>query len=307
MAGIKKQKTVPAAGRKILLMMSALMIVAGASVTVNAADTDPITGKKGVKNSDTQVYLGVAKANPADVSFEVPLYYTMAVVGADPAFNNGSNSRVVKPLNYEIKNTTYKTETRKDENGNLVEKPMDYPKLDSNGNLIRGEIATELAVVAVRVRKAENSTWSLVSAFDPADGATDRKLKMSIGGLKLPDLSDLQDREFKSADITAEDSVFYDKKADRFQIIGDYDGDGAHDREEASMKLDVDVEISPSYVPVDVKTNPNDPSAVALFQVIYTLSPLDDKGQPIAKYDQFWVDEHYDGPRNEKGNTKTQP
>jgi len=306
-AGIKKQKTVPAAGRKILLMMSALMIVAGASVTVNAADTDPKTGKQGVRNSDTQVYLGVAKANPADVSFEVPLYYTMAVVGADPAFNNGSHSRVVKPLNYEIKNTTYKTELRKDENGNSVEKPMDYPKLDNNGNLIRGEIATELAVVAVRVRKAENSTWSLVSAFDAADGATDRKLKMSIGGLKLPDLGDLQDREFKSADITAEDSVFYNKTAKKFRIIGDYDGDGDHDGEEASMKLDVDVEISPKYVPVDVKKNPNDPSTVAVFQVIYTLSPLDGNGQPITKYDQFWVDEHYDGPRNEKGKTQTQP
>ena len=307
MAGIKKQKTVPAAGRKILFMMSALLIVAGASVTVNAADTDPKTGNQGVRNSDTQVYLGVAKANPADVSFEVPLYYTMAVVKANPDTNNGSNSRVVKPLNYEIKNTTYKTEIRNDADGNPVEKPVDYPKLDGDGNLMRGEIDTELAVVAVRVRKAKNSTWSLVSDFDPADGATDRKLKMSIGGLKLPDLGDLLDGEFKSADITAEDSVFYNKTDNRFNIIGDYDGDGIHDREEATMKLDVDVEISPEYVPVEVKTDPNDPSAVAVFQVIYTLSPLDANGQPIAKYDQFWVDEHYDGPRNEAGETQTQP
>ena len=286
MAGMRKNKTMSAAGRKVIVTMSALLIVAGASVTANAADVGTQNRKQGGENTNTEVYLGVARENSADVSFEVPLYYTMAIVKADSADHQGNASRVLQPMDDSIKNTTYE----KDANGNDKENAL-----------------VELAVASVRIKKAPYSNWDVVDSFTGTETATDRKMKVSIGRLPMPSLEGKKDGEYRSAEINKYDSVFYNLNTGKYRVIGDYTGDGVHDGNHTEMNLDVDIQVQPSYIPKEfTKKESRDPdykegSTVAQFQIMYMLTPLDNDGKPIGKYDQLWIDEHYVGPEKETG------
>ena len=272
MAGMKKDRMMSAAGRKVIITMSALLIVAGASVTASAADGTQ-NGKQGGRNTNTEVYLGVARENSADVSFEVPLYYTMAIIKADPAENRGYHSQVLQPLDYSIRNTTY----QKDQDGNVLDNDV-----------------IDLAVVSVRVKKAPYSNWDLVDDFTGNETATDRKMKVSIGGLPMPSLEGRKEGDFQSAEITKYDSIFYHQDTKKYQVLG-----------KRAMDLKVDVAVHPAYEPKEYTAAESqdkeykEGSTVAQFQVMYTLSPVDADGNPIAKYDQMWVDEHYVGPEQE--------
>ena len=274
-------------GRKCLLTMAGLLIAAGVSMTANAAGIDLIREKNGgARNSDTQVFLGVSKEVPKDVSFEVPLFYTMVIASDDPAENGkGRFNQVMRPANYRIENKTYQ--------------------------VVDGEktaYLTELAVVNMRVQSVKGSTWSLVDAVPADAGENDKVMKVSIGGVPLPAITAGDVRTVRDANLKQDGSIFCVKKEDgsfAYRLLGNQ---GSQER---ALDLDVQVDISPKYKPKEIIEKPevgdhNQKERAftqAQFKVMYTLSPLDVYGNPIASYDRIWVDQNYDGPGPETAET----
>lgn len=280
MAGIKWKTKMSQPKVVAVWMATILLITAGVSITATAAGTDLILEKNGGTDSNTKVYLGVSKETAADVSFEVPLYYTMAVTPADPSDENGNRkNRVLQPKNYGIENLTLKQNPDKQK---------------------------DLVVSAVRVQAVKGGTWSLVQGFDGSEGENDRKMIVTLGGLKLPSLDAGDDKTIASVNLTQGESEFYKKDKDgklRYWVLGDYDGDGKHDDPKGRMDLDVEVQIPKEYVPKPTKSVKGGTIAVAQFKVMYTLTTVGADGKPVGAYDRLFVEEHYEGPYLETGET----
>ena len=272
---------------KLVLSVAGLLLTAGLSMTADAAGNEfKNENNSGMRNSNTQVFVGVSKEVPKDVSFEVPLFYTMVIASEDPAKNaEGRHNRVLKPANYQIENLTYKV--------------VDGEKTP---------YLSELAVVDMRVQGMKGSGWSLVEQIPDTAGENDKLMKVSIGGVTLPAITAGDDRTIRDAVLKQEGSVFCNKRADgsfAYQLIGNTNG---LDR---VLKLDVQVDISPKYRPKEIieapdKTDPNTSGRAftqAQFKVMYTLAPLDINGEKLSAYDQIWVDQHYKGPFPEHSTT----
>lgn len=272
---------------KLVLSVAGLLLTAGLSMTADAAGNEfKDENNSGMRNSNTQVFVGVSKEVPKDVSFEVPLFYTMVIASEDSAKNaEGRHNRVLKPANYQIENLTYKV-------------------VDG----VKTPYLSELAVVDMRVQGMKGSGWSLVEQIPATAGENDKLMKVSIGGVTLPAITAGDDRTIRDAVLKQEGSVFCKKRADgsfAYQLIGNTNG---LDR---VLKLDVQVDISPKYRPKEIieapdKTDPNTSGRAftqAQFKVMYTLAPLDINGEKLSAYDQIWVDQHYKGPFPEHSTT----
>ena len=289
MAAKRWNKNQSGTGKKLVLAMAGLLITAGVSMTANAADIDHKQENTGGKrNSATEVYLGVSKEIPKDVSFEVPLFYTMVIASDEPQKNpERRHNRVLKPANYRIENLTYK-------------------EVDG----VKTPYLTELAVVDMRVQSLKGSEWSLVESIPDTAGANDKLMKVSIGGVTLPSITAGDERTIKDANLKQEGSAFCRKREDgsfAYQLIGNTN---SLDR---VLDLDVQIDVSPKYVPKEIVDTPeaNDPDqsgrsfTKAQFKVMYTLSPLDINGEKLSAYDRIWVEQHYEGPQAE--GAKPQP
>lgn len=278
---MKDKKHLPYAGGKVTLAMAILGMAAGITITASAAGNEQNQGNNSGK---TTVRLGVTTEAPKNVSFEVPLYYTAAIVKTDPAKNQERSNQVVYPSGYHITNKSLEKDPEKDN-----------PK--------------ELVVAKVEVASVPGAAWELVDRLDGTETPTDKKMVVRIGGLPLPAIK-AEDTTPRAAKLREQNSAFYQitdaaTKAGKYLVLGDKDGDGFHDADGAGRTdLDVEFDIPPSY---EVK---GDTGTVAQFQVIYTLTTLNADGKLNGFYDQAWVDADYLGPDWEKAspsNAQTTP
>ena len=284
-------------GVRVTLALAAMIMVSGLSIPASAADIDIKSENNGGTNNDTKVFIGVSKEIPTNVSFEVPLYYTMAVTASK---EDGKNNQVLLPEGYYIEN---RTEIK-----------------DADGNVTGLQ---PLAVSKMRVQGLENGVWDLVDNISDPGTEDKREMEVSIGGVKLPALKAGAIRTIVDADLKQPGSQFMKEKDGEwvFQTIGDirwnpYDPTVSHNKR---MDLDVQVKIPEAYKPSQVLVNQVNADGtvmkdkagntikklgtVAQFKVMYTLTPLDEKGDPISTYDKTWVRQHYEGPYNEAGTT----
>lgn len=262
---------------------AALLIAAGLSIPAHAAGIDFISEKDGGKYTDvnTDVYLGVVKETPPNVSYEVPLYYTVAVV---PDSSGARKNKVLLPSDgYYIENRTYVDEKK--------------------GTMKR------LAVTQMRVQGVANATWDLVDTIDENGAPTDQKMSVTIGGVKLPAVLAGDTQKAKDAILQTDGSAFCKKvNGDwKFKTLGTRMSDPNVDYDRR-MDLDVKIQVAANYEPTEKLVSVKDPDtgnqkeelhAITQFKVMYTLAPLDEHGNPIGKYDKTWVDQEYDGPYNE--------
>ena len=271
MAEMKDKNNLPYAGGKVTLAMAILGMAAGITITASAAG--PELNKEN-NSGKTTVRLGVTTEAPKNVSYEVPLYYTAAIVKTDPTKNQGRFNQVLYPSGYHITNKSLTKDPGKDN-----------PK--------------ELVVAKVEVASVPGANWELVDQLAGTETSTDKKMAVKIGGLPLPAVK-TGDTTPKTARIREHDSAFYQitdaaTGAGKYLVLGDKDGDGFHDADGAGRTdLDVKFDIPPLY---DVK---GDTGTVAQFQVIYTLTTPNADGKLNGLYDQAWVDADYLGPDKEK-------
>ena len=255
-AEMKKRIDMPKAAGTFAIAMAVLFMTAGVSITARAAGFELIREKNGgASNAKTTVEVGVTKEIPQNVSYEVPLYYTFAILKNE---NGNSNSTIILPEGYGIRSTITPSE------------PLVVTKLD--------------------VSSVNGGTWSLVDAFDNTETDTTRKMKVSIGGFQLPDVTagDINGKE--QIDVRAQESSFY--KNGSYQILGGTDADGKV-LNDGFMELPVEVKIPDVYKPTS-----GTGVYTAQFRVKYTLSPLDGAGNPFDFYNQKWVNDQYDGPES---------
>ena len=132
--------------KKLLSAALAVTTVMGLAVPAMAADP---TEKEIEANSDTTIAIFETEIDPTNVSFEVPLYVTLAAV------NNQTN--VVVPDNYGITNT-------------------------SDG----GEVTHGIGVTAMEFTKLEGSTFSTVQE---SSVTSQYNIRLSIGNVLMPAMS----------------------------------------------------------------------------------------------------------------------
>lgn len=270
MAEMKDKNNLPYAGGKVTLAMAILGMAAGITITASAAGPEL---NKGNNSGKTTVRLGVTTEAPKNVSYEVPLYYTAAIVKTDPAKNQGRSNQVLYPSGYHITNKSLEKDPGKDN-----------PK--------------ELVVARVEVASVPGATWELVDQLTGNETSTDKKMAVRIGELPLPAIK-AKDTTPKTAKLRERNSAFYQitdaaTGAGKYLVLGDKDGDGFHDADGAGRTdLDVEFDIPPSYEVV------GDIGTVAQFQVIYTLTTPNTDGTLNGLYDKAWVDADYLGPDKE--------
>lgn len=129
----------------------------------------------------------------------------------------------------------------------------------------------EIAVTAVKVRGVKDGTWSLKNK--PQSG---KEVRLSVGGLILPEVS-AGSGEAVQADITAPDNLFYDSAAKVFRPIP-----GGPSQE--GLILPVTGLLGAGF-------KAGEERAAAQFRISYTVSLLDEGGQPVGI--------SYDGPSME--------
>lgn len=220
----------------------------------------------GGNSGRTEVNLGVAR-ELKQVSFEVPLYYT-AVIANDPNGVDGRKNKVVYPTNYGLRNDNTKE---------------------------------KLVVTAIDVSGINGSSWNIVDKVADPNGDT-KEMAVTVGGIPLPAVTDgettkQKDRRWFSTRTAGADSQFYSVVENRYIPLGEGRTDGM-------TYLNVNMDIPKNY---EVEQGTDD-SAVAQFRLFYMVAPLGDDGNPIGiyRYNQEWVDQHYEGPEKataENGNT----
>lgn len=193
----------------------------------------------GAEPGKTAVGVQTVDMDPGNLSFTVPLYLTVAAVS-----DAGGIPRVVVPDGYLLRNTTGSTPE-----GN-------YP----------GIVVTKMDVQGVA-----GGTWSLKA--DPSAG---KEIRLSIGGLVLPDLNG-GNGTTKSVETNVADNIFYDAGTGKYRPIPG--GPGAE-----ALNLPIAGSLWPGFVPGEER-------AAAQFRIQYTVSLLDGQGAPVGI--------SYEGPAKE--------
>ena len=172
MANHKNFKRLPGVTRKMVTFALATALLLPA-FSVKAAD-----GK-------TEVNLGVTEVTDSSVSYEVPLYCTLAVV------DRGNTREVVTPTNYYIKDT----------------------------GKIKG---IQLAVTGLAVSTVQYGTWNLKTKEEIENpNATGRLINLSVGEVDLKEVDINDEKKLTKLDLQANENSFYNKNENKYQIIGD--------------------------------------------------------------------------------------
>lgn len=162
----------------ILSLTGILAITPAASLY--AAEYEGPEGDLGELTDDQEEYghttlsILYAKQNPNNVSFEVPLYVTMAATGG--------KTSITMPTNYSIKNTSAKY-------------------VEGNDDIA----AYDIAVVGINFTKLKGATYATVESA----GTTAYEMLFSIGGVIMPAINIESGEVSLDADMKANTSVFY--------------------------------------------------------------------------------------------------
>ena len=170
MAKDNKNGRLPGVTRKMVTFALATALLLPA-FSVKAAD-----GK-------TEVNLGVTEVTDSSVSYEVPLYCTLAVV------DRGDKKEVLTPTNYYIKDTG-----------------------KNNGK--------QLAVTGLAVSTVQYGTWNLKTREEIGNqNATDKRINLSVGGVDLKEVDLANEKKLTTLDLQANENSFYNYKDKKYQII----------------------------------------------------------------------------------------
>lgn len=171
MAKDKKNGRLPGVTRKMVTFALATALLLPA-FSVKAAD-----GK-------TEVNLGVTEVTDSSVSYEVPLYCTLAVV------DRGNKKEVLTPTNYYIKDTNKNKEKK-------------------------------LAVTGLAVSTVQYGTWNLKTREEIENqNATDKLINLSVGGVDLKEVDINDEKKLTTLDLQANENSFYNKNENKYKIIG---------------------------------------------------------------------------------------
>lgn len=162
------------------LLWAAVALVALSGVTALAAPgSNPLPGVlpqdipfNTPAPGETLVGVQVTRQDPQTLTFEVPLYMTVAVVNGA----GGVDATVVCPTAYAIKSTTVAADNT----------PAD------------------IAVTGMAVKGATGGSWSLAQGTPTGPNS----IGLSIGGVRLPDVAK-GDGGLKPVDLKAAGSMFY--------------------------------------------------------------------------------------------------
>lgn len=201
----------------------------------------------GTQPGKTAVGVQTVDMNPENLSFTVPLYLTVAAVS-----DNGGNPTVVVPDGYLLHNTTGSAPDGK------------YPGI---------------VVSKVDVQGIKGGTWSLKAA--PQTG---REIRLSIGGLVLPDV-DAGNESLVSVATDTTNNSFYDMGTGKYLPIP-----GGPDAQ--ALVLPLAGSLWSGFVPGEER-------AAAQFRIKYTVSLLDNQGKPVGI--------SYEGPSQEDAHQPGQP
>lgn len=267
MAEVKRRIHIPKTGMRVTATLAVLCMAVGLNITASAAGTDKNNENDSGK---TTVRVGVRREIPRPVSFEVPLYYTAAIVKTEPDQNNNRNNKIIYPEGYYIKNIY------DDIDVDSADKDIGKYKIEGSKK--------ELVVASIQVASVDGATWDLVDTLGKDE--TEKKMAVKLGGLQLPTIQK-GNKTFVDVDLKKAKSIFYDPQSG-YTVVGDHDGDGIHDGN-GQMDLDLQIEIPASYIPQNSQT-------VMQFRVAYTLTTKNDDGTLVGNWDQAWVDRDYFGP-----------
>lgn len=188
----------------------------------------------------TTVGVQTADMAPTSLSYTVPLYLTVAAAaGLD------GGPRVVTPEGYSLKNTT----------GSVPD--GSYP---------------DIVVTNVEVRGIAGGKWSLRAA-----PASDKQIRLSVGGLVLPEVNAGSTKAVNAA-IQSGNNCFYNATDKKFLPIPGGPGGKA-------LSLPIEGALPSVFIPTDE-------GAAAQFRIKYTVSLLDGAKNPIGI--------SYDGPSKEE-------
>lgn len=189
-----------------------------------------------------------AKQNPNNVSFEVPLYVTMAAVNL--------KADLMVPTNYDIYNTSGKLDT----DGGVNE-------LEDVDGVSQG---FDIAVVGMDFTKLADAKYSTVETA--AGSATD--LQLTIGGIVMPAIAaTTTDEVTVKVDVTATDNAFYSVTGKKFAKIS-VGVDAEYDNPAAVNKINIPIIGTLGTAPTGLENL----GAAAQFKVQYTVGALDENG-----------------------------
>lgn len=225
--------------RKIIsIFMLGILVLSSVNVEATNSTSSVIDPYARIPYVDGETSLGVqvVDSTPSDtLSFEVPLYVTMAVADLD--------GDVIVPDEYGITNFSQ----------------------DPNNT------GVDIAVVWVEATsRSTNSYWNFVETLTEVDDVDegeeqniDNEMVLNIGGIPVvidgdePTLLDLHN------------SVFYNNEESKYVPIAYED----------RVQLDIVGKVKPS-----LRTADDSKTAVAQFSIKYTVSQLDESGEPVGVY-----------------------
>ena len=157
---------------KLFAIITAGLLVLGASATAFAVP-NPGPDEKAA-NGDTTFGVMETNTNPGTVSFEVPLYVTMAAVAGQ----------------------------------DTVQMPTDAYKITNTSKAANGtDPGYSIGVVGLSFETVAGGTWGTTLTATPT-GAT-KEMNLTIGGVQMPALA-ANGHAQPTVDITSVDNTFYD-------------------------------------------------------------------------------------------------
>ena len=194
---------------------------------------------KAADNGKTEVNLGVTEETKASVSYEVPLYCTLAVV------DGKDGTKVVTPSEdrYYIKDT-----------GKNQEKKL----------AVTGLTVSSIGATPGEIKVTGTGTWNLTTAAGTeAAGSAEKLMQLSVGGVELKSINP-GTWDVTTLDLKENENVFYDKTANKYRTITD------------KINIPIKATVSKQY---KVQKATTSPIAVAQFRLHYTVSVLDQNGE----------------------------
>lgn len=205
------------------------------------AASSPAPPSVSLQPGKTAVGVQTVDLDPDNLSFTVPLYLTVAA-----ASDSAGAPNVIAPDGYLMRNTTG----------------------SASGGQYPGIVVSKVDVQGVK-----GGTWSLSAS--PASG---KEIRLSIGGLVLPDVTAGNTAPVSVETKGSTDNSFYDSAAGQYLPIPG--GPGAD-----ALVLPIVGSLPPDFVPADER-------AAAQFKIKYTVSLLDGSGNPVGI--------SYEGPAKEE-------
>lgn len=139
---------------------------------------------------------------------------------------------------------------------------------------IKNTGSTNIGVLSLTVAKADGSTWETVTT----DPLADKKVKLTIGGLTLPEVTDAK----KSATVTflktQDDCAFYGKTTGKTNKLTAIEPSNTLSAAAAAGASTKGLEITGKVF----SQKRSNIKAAAQFKVTYVVSALDNNGDPIG-------------------------